>query len=227
MPNLEDQNISHLTSQLDLPAINVVLVSLRTRVLSCIRKAPNGTTHLEDPSSDFMRLLQQLEGFRKSLPARLELSPLNLYILKDSYELGSVVFLHMLYHAAICDLTRIALPGFSFPLAAGMRTASPDFNYQCAQQCRFHAEEISAIIAQISSADHSAFDDPSIADATAESTKIQIIYSAAVSNHANFSQTKANILTNLELLDTMRLDRTKVSPHVRLRTLTNFGINSL
>lgn len=214
MPGFETEQSWDIISQLDLPALSIVLIYLRTQVLSCIRKAPNGIAP-ENPVSDFMTLLRQLERFRKSLPSRLEINDLNLYVLKDNRELGSVVFLHILYHAAVCDLTRIAMPGFNFPLASAFRGASTEFIRQCSQRCLFHAEEISNIIDQVGSAGSCAFDDPAIADATAESAKIQIIYSAAVSNHPDAEATREKILINLRLLDAMRLDRDKASPHVR------------
>ena len=222
MPNIENQQSWNIVSRLDFPALNVALIYLRTQVLSCIRKAPNGIAP-ENPASDFMTMLRQLEGFRKSLPNRLEIDDLNLYVLKDNRELGSVVFLHVLYHAAVCDLTRIAIPGFNFPLATAFRGASADFINQCSQRCRFHAEEVTRMIAQVSSAGSCAFDDPAIADAAAESAKIQIIYSAAVANHSDQEATKERIRNNLKALDVMRLDRDKASPHVRSVFRTHDG----
>lgn len=214
MPILEGRNSWSSISQLDLPALNVVLIYLRTRVLACIRKSPTAVS-LQDPASEFMQLLDRLELFYDSLPSRLALSELNLYVLKDNRILGSVLFLHILYQSTVCDLTRIFMPGFNFPLGAAAKEVPADFALQCRRRCCFHAEEITKILRAAQVDGVTALDDPIIADATLESSKIQIIHSAAVSNHINIDATKENIRTNLEVLRDMRLDRQKQSPHVR------------
>jgi hypothetical protein len=61
-----------------------------------------------------------------------------------------------------------------------------------------------------------AFDDPFVADATFESTKIQIVFAAVVSNDAHFlQQTAKDIRTNIELLYTLCHNKAGPNPYVR------------
>ncbi|KAK5163457.1 uncharacterized protein LTR77_010639 [Saxophila tyrrhenica] len=228
LASIEELGTSSIVPVLDLPALNVVLIHLRTRVLRCIRTAQMYDT-IETPTSPFVSLLAQLERFRTQLPSKWELTELNIYVHKDHRVLGGVVFLHMLYHAALCDLTRISLPGFDFPLADAVRRSPSQMVRSCQQRCCFHAEEISNIIRRIQLAGDTAFDDPFVADATMESTKIQIIYSAIISQHVNFRATRNNIMLNMDLLHRLRLDRSKPSPHVQalLPICNAFGFHDI
>jgi hypothetical protein len=168
-----------------------------------------------DPSSPFMALLRQLEAFYDNLPGQYALSDLNLYLLKDQHMLGAVFFLHLLYHAALCDLCRISLPGFDFPLAAAFRVAPASFITQCQQRCHFHAESISQVIRKGLPHGRTAFDDPFVADATFESTKIQIVHAATLLHDSDTTKhTADNIETNLKLLDTLRSIENGASYHV-------------
>jgi len=162
-----------------------------------------------------MIILQQLEAFYNNLPAKYHLDELNMYILKDQHMLGAVFFLHLLYHAALCDLTRISLPGFSFPLAARMREANAAFISQCQRRCQFHAESISDLIRKGRPHGRIAFDDLFTAGCTFESTKIQMVFSVTVdSNVATMQKTRENVLSNFELMNTLNLDEAGSSPHV-------------
>ncbi|KAF1828564.1 hypothetical protein BDW02DRAFT_223305 [Decorospora gaudefroyi] len=218
-----------LIRALDLPALNVVLIHLRTKVLRCIRTA-YVEGNIWEPSSSFMVILQQLETFYNNLPAKYGLAELNMYMLKDQHILGAVFFLHLLYHAALCDLTRISLPGFCFPLAAGMRNATAAFISQCQRRCQFHAESISDLIRKGRPHGRMAFDDPFIADATFESTKIQIVISAIMPNNTNdIRTTRENVITNFELMNMLNLDEVGSSPYINalLSLCTAFGFHDI
>jgi hypothetical protein len=43
---------------------------------------------------------------------------INIYTLQDQNTIGPYFFLPLTYHACVFDLTRVTLPGYSFPLAA-------------------------------------------------------------------------------------------------------------
>jgi hypothetical protein len=139
-----------------------------------------------------------------------------MYTHRDQHTLGAVFFLHLAYHAALCDLTRVALPGFAFPLAGAFHHAPVGFLSQCQRRAQFHAAKISVLIRQGQRHGRMAFDDPFVADATFESTKIQIVFAAVVSNDADFiQQTARNIRTNIELLHTLSQEEVGPNPYVR------------
>jgi hypothetical protein len=162
-----------------------------------------------------MVVLQQLEAFYDNLPKQYALDDLNIYLLKDQHMLGAVFFLHLLYQAAICDLCRTSLPGFDFPLAAAFRDAPASFITQCQQRCYFHAESISQIIRKGLRHGRIAFGDPFVADATFESTKIQIVYAATLRHDPDaIKLTTINLQTNIKLLDTLSSNESGGSYHV-------------
>jgi hypothetical protein len=143
-----------------------------------------------------------------------------MYTHRDQNALGAVFFLHLLYHAAICDLTRVSLPGFSFPLADAFHDAPVDFLLQCQRRAQFHAAEISTLIRNGLPHRGLAFDDPFVTDAVFESTKIQIVFAAVTPNESDFVRMTADrIRSNMELLHTLVEDDAGSNPYVREHTL--------
>ncbi|RDW59107.1 hypothetical protein BP5796_12031 [Coleophoma crateriformis] len=214
---------------LDAPALSVLLVHLRMRVLRLIR-TPHPKSNLWDLSSPFMVILQQLEQFHDNLPEKYALTELNIYIRKDQHSLGSLFALHLLYHAAVCDLTRISLPGFSFPLAVAFWDAPPEFLLQCQKRSQFHAEEISRLVRQGKPHGRLAFDDPFAVDATFESTKIQIIASAIMPHTTESTvSTRNNVADNLQLLKFLGAGASEPSPYIRalLSLCMSFGFQEI
>jgi len=142
-----------------------------------------------------------------------------MYTHRDQHNLGSVFFLHLLYDAAVCDLTRIALPGFAFPLANAFHDAPVDFLSQCQRRSWFHANRISTLIRKGRAHGRLAFDDPFVGDAAFESAKIQIVFAATMSSNPDFIRTTAdNIRTNIELLDMLSQNEAGLNPYVRCRS---------
>jgi hypothetical protein len=93
-------------------------------------------------------VLKELELFYNNLPGKYDLTELSMYTHRDQHTLGAVFFLHLAYHAALCDLTRVALPGFAFPLAGAFHHAPVGFLSQCQRRAQFHAAKISVLIRQ-------------------------------------------------------------------------------
>ena len=183
--------------------------------------APPANIPLWDPSSVFMTTLRKLELFQSYIPEKFRLTDLNIYIHKEQHITGAVFFLHALCHAAMFDLTRISMPGFAFPLAAGFRNSPIEFQLDCQRRCRFHASEASNIFSQAFIHDTTVFDQPFIADVALESAKIQIIYSATVDNSVQLVETtKHNLRTNLRFLQFMHAGKEGRSPHVGLEGST-------
>jgi hypothetical protein len=162
-----------------------------------------------------MTLLQKLEAFYAKLPVKYFLTELNMYTHKDQHILSAVISLHLFFHAALCDLTRISLPGFNFPLAVGFQRAPMDFTVQCQERCLFHAREISIIVARARPHAPLAFDDGFVADAVTESTKIHIVCAATnLGNIASGPDAATTIYNNLDILKMLSLGKPRPSPFV-------------
>jgi hypothetical protein len=139
-----------------------------------------------------------------------------MYIRRELNTLGSVFMLHFFYHSIVCDLTRISLPGYEFPLAAAFRNAPISFRQQCQDRCRFHADQISNLVQTGLAAGKGAFDDLQCALAVFESTKIQIVHTCTTTSNGRDERLKAssNIRYNMRLLGEVHLQRDKPNPYV-------------
>jgi hypothetical protein len=154
-----------------------------------------------EPSSDFVRIIDQLNALYNNLPEKYYLTDANLFVLKEKGMLGGVFALHLFIHAVIFDLTRISLAGFSFPLASAFKNAPLHFRAHCQNLCRYHATQASHIIRTGMTFSPNAFDDLFCPDAIIESTKVQIIYTATVDQSPQILQeTRDNIITNFSFL---------------------------
>lgn len=149
------------------------------------------------------------------LPARFHLTDLNMYMHDDQHVIGAVVFLHLIYHGAVVDLTRITLAGFNFPLAEAFSNAPVEFRSDLQRRCRLHANEVSGIIEKGLLHGNAAFDEPFCASVAMESAKIQIIYSATAENCPQSAETtRHNLKTNLRLLELLHAGKEGRSPYV-------------
>ncbi|OAL42991.1 hypothetical protein IQ07DRAFT_650613 [Pyrenochaeta sp. DS3sAY3a] len=216
-PTLLSYALEHpaIIQSLDLPALSAIVIHLRSAVLRCIRDA-RLTQNIRDPSSPFMSILHSLEVFFANLPPKCHFTELNMYMHKDQHTLGALISLHYFYHAAMCDLTRISLPGFNFPLAASFRSTPDSFTAQCQQRCLFHAKEISKIIFASQVHGRLAFDDTFAADVTFESTKIHIVCAAL--NLGGIEPTpgpRVVISRNIDALKMSASGMSNQSPHIR------------
>lgn len=158
--------------------------------------------NISGPQSPFIGLIEQLERWYANLHHDLEMTELNSYIHAETNTLGSLIFLHLAYHAAVFDLTRISLPGFNFPLAASFEAAPVSFRQQCQRRCRFHADEVSNLIRIGLKHGPRALDDPYTFMAIYEATKIQIIHHTTVDGNDahDRSRTEDNIRANLNAM---------------------------
>ncbi|EEU40352.1 uncharacterized protein NECHADRAFT_76532 [Fusarium vanettenii 77-13-4] len=216
LSGIEQEDMSTFVKDLDLLPLVTVLVRLRGKVLRIIRTLPPTDANIWDSSSPFMLLIRELDTFYESLPDRLQITELNTYIHKDQHTIGALFYLHLMYNAAIFDLTRISLAGFSFPLAASFQHAPPEFRSQCQERCRFHAAAVSDIVRQGLTHGRVAFDDNFCADVALESSKVQIIHSATVANDDQSTEkTRQNLRTTLQLFDLLHANQDGQSTYVR------------
>ncbi|KAL1878122.1 hypothetical protein VTK73DRAFT_8002 [Phialemonium thermophilum] len=179
------------------------IVFLRTQVLHCIRTSnPADGPEPWDESSRYMQLLSWIATWYRGLPQNLTLQELNIYIHREQETLGAFFFLHIAYHSCLFDLCRICLAGYSFPLAAAMRQAPPEFLAEQQQQCFHHAESASRILQTALDAGCSGLDDSFAPTCAFESTKIQVVYFTTLGHgeRALYERVRANININLRVL---------------------------
>ncbi|KAH7165273.1 hypothetical protein EDB81DRAFT_778906 [Dactylonectria macrodidyma] len=211
------ERLGSIVCRLDLSSLLLVLVRLRDQVLRLIRTPPHPDISLWDPSSEFMTIIRKLDIFSQKIPEAFTLTDLNIYLLKDQRILGAVFELHRYLHAVYFDLTRVSLPGFTFPLAAGLRDAPPEFKRRCQDLCRTHAIAMSNLARQGFSHAPVAFDDVFCTAAMFEAAKIQIIYSSTVDNSVqSVEETKRNVRTALKLAQQLQVAQQEANPYIRL-----------
>ncbi|UKZ77094.1 hypothetical protein TrVFT333_004812 [Trichoderma virens FT-333] len=194
LTQIEDSGMHTAISELDLGALLILVVRLRTKVMQIIRVADLGM-RIWEPSSQFVRIIDQLIALYNNLPERYYLTDANLYVLKEKGMLGAVFALHLFIHAVIFDLTRISLAGFNFPLAPAFKNSPVEFRAHCQSLCRFHASQVSDIIRTGMNFHPNAFDDLFCPDVTIESTKVQIIYAATVDESPRLRRSPETILS--------------------------------
>ncbi|KAH7000660.1 hypothetical protein EDB80DRAFT_724325 [Ilyonectria destructans] len=219
-----------IVKDLDLPSLVAILIRLRGKVLRLIRTEPSSEINIWDSASPFMLIIQQLDTFYENLPDKFRITELNTYIHKDQHVLGAVFSLHLMYNAAIFDLTRISLAGFSFPLAASFLHSPPEFRSRCQERCRFHANAVSDLIQKGLIHGRDAFEDSFCADAALESAKVQIIHSATVvGGDDSMDKTRHNIRKILEFLNFLHVDKDGHSTHLRtiLQLCVLFGFRDI
>ncbi|VUC20648.1 unnamed protein product [Clonostachys rosea] len=203
LSDIETVGVMQMTPNLDLSGIVLMTVRLRINGLHLIRKQPQSlSVNICDPSSAFIKIIQQVETIYRLLPRHLRLDDDNIYNLKRNQSLGGVFFLHFLIHAAIFDLTRVSLPGFAFPIARAFQSVSTEFSSYCQQRCRFHAARATDLVRKGLQHGRTPFDDIFTADAALEAIKILIIYNATVDPSPDTSrQTWEDVQTTLQFFD--------------------------
>ncbi|KAL6874322.1 hypothetical protein HDV57DRAFT_504481 [Trichoderma longibrachiatum] len=229
-PRLSTFEIFPDRSYLNLRSHTVYLVQLRTRVLRLIRNNSQ-EANVWDSGSATLDIIQRLEIWYASLPEQLVLSDLNAYVHKELSIIGAVFMLHFLYHSIACDLLRVSLPGYVFPLSAAFHSAPLEFRRQCQERCRFHADEISRLVRVGFSYGIRVFDDLHSVMATFESTKIQIIHTATATSNAIDVRERAsyNIRLNMRALDILHLQKDKPNPYHKalIPLLEKFDFNNV
>ncbi|KAF5700071.1 regulator of drug sensitivity 1 [Fusarium globosum] len=222
-PSSEDLQKYNLRSNL------IYLMSMRTRVLRLIRTKPDAV-HVSDPQSTFMQLLHALEAWSNSISAQLQLTEFSIYVHKELNTLESLFYLHFSYHILICDLTRISIPGFAFPLAAAFQAAPGPFISHCREVCRHHAEQVTRILRMMAQHLNPLFSESITYAATYEATKIMIVYSASLGEQEPDTRMrlKDDIVFNMKALsEQTRGNLPSRACRALTRLLHRFGFNDI
>nr|RBQ96366.1 hypothetical protein FVER53263_20067 [Fusarium verticillioides] len=222
-PSSEDLQKYNIRSNL------VYLMSIRTRVLRLIRTTPDAG-HISDPQSLFMQLLQALETWGNSISTQLRLTEFSIYVHKELNTLESLFYLHLSYHILICDLTRISIPGFAFPLATAFQTAPGPFTSHCRDVCWHHATQVTRILRMMAQHLNPLFSESTTYAATYEATKIMIVYSALLGEREADTrmQLKEDIVFNMRVLsEQSRGTLPSRACRALTRLLHRFGFNDI
>ena len=106
-------------------------------------------------------------------------------------------------------VTRIFLPGFAFPLSAACGMVPEEFARQCQSRARYHADEITKLLASVLPHGPEAFDDMICHMAAFQAAKVQIVHTAAFlpDTPAARQELAARLETNIRLMTMSGLDQ--------------------
>lgn len=152
-----------------------------------------------DALPKFDDLILRLKKCGKSFPRHLQLNEINTYVHEENNQLPAFYTLHLLYHQCFCDLSRVALPGYSFPISTVIEKNQPERTKDLQLLCIDHACEITAILSASLRRKTRSLIDSTCAICAYEATKIQAVY-ARTCNGPEIDPAE-NIITNLTALD--------------------------
>jgi hypothetical protein len=133
------------------------------------------------PGSGFAVLIADINSWRQSLPSWLDFSADNIYIRRETHQLGALLLIHCMYHHVMCDVHRIALPDlfknqepFVFP---------PDrqaFVSHLQDVCFEHAQRMSVLVSHILQHGVKHFADSILPSFVYNSNRIMLYYIARI-----------------------------------------------
>lgn len=132
-------------------------------------------------SSEFAVLIGDIQSWKQSLPSWLDFSADNIYIRRESHQLGALLLIHCMYHHVICDIHRIALPElfknqepFVFP------PEQQAFVARLQTVCFEHAQRMSILVSTILQHGIKHFADPILPSFVYNSSRIMLYYIARI-----------------------------------------------
>jgi hypothetical protein len=133
------------------------------------------------PGSGFSYLINDIQSWRQSLPSWLDFSPDNIYIRRESHQLGAFLLIHCMYHHVMCDVHRIALPDlyknqdpFTFP------PQEHEFVAHLQSVCFDHAQRMSVLVSTILQHGVKHFADSILPSFVYNSSRIMLYYIARI-----------------------------------------------
>jgi len=133
------------------------------------------------PSSEFSILIKDIKSWKLSLPQWLDFSPDNIYIRRETHQLGALLLIHCMYHHVMCDVHRIAFPDlfknqepFTFP------PNQYSFKASLQDACFEHAQRMSILVSTILSHGVKHFADSILPSFVYNSSRIMLYYIARI-----------------------------------------------
>jgi hypothetical protein len=134
-----------------------------------------------EPGSEFSHLIDDVQAWKASLPSWLDFSADNIYIRRESHQLGALFLNHCMYHHVLCDIHRIALPDlyrnqepFIFP------PEQQAFKARLQMVCFEHAQRMSILVATVLQHGIKYFADPILPSFVYNSNRIMLYYIARI-----------------------------------------------
>jgi hypothetical protein len=132
-------------------------------------------------ASGFAYLINDIQTWRQNLPSWLDFSPDNIYIRRESHQLGAFLLIHCMYHHVMCDVHRIALPDlyknqdpFAFP------PQQQEFVLHLQSVCFDHAQRMSVLVSTILQHGVKHFADSILPSFVYNSSRIMLYYIARI-----------------------------------------------
>lgn len=133
------------------------------------------------PGSGFATLIDDIQSWRQSLPSWLDFSADNIYIRRETHQLGALLLIHCMYHHVMCDVHRIALPDlfknqepFVFP------SDRQPFVGHLQDVCFEHAQRMSVLVSHILQHGVKHFADSILPSFVYNSSRIMLYYIAKI-----------------------------------------------
>ncbi|KAI8938338.1 hypothetical protein NX059_005989 [Plenodomus lindquistii] len=167
------------------PADNLGMAAYYVRIVSIWRRVLRFVKHMDEeqppwlPSSGFAALIDDIQSWKRSLPSWLDFSADNIYIRRESHQLGALLLIHCMYHHVMCDVHRIALPDlfknqepFVFP------PEQQAFVAHLQDVCFEHAQRMSVLVSTILQHGVKHFADSILPSFVYNSSRIMLYYIA-------------------------------------------------
>jgi hypothetical protein len=136
--------------------------------------------------SGFAYLISDIQTWKQSLPSWLDFSADNIYIRRESHQLGALLLIHCMYHHVMCDVHRIALPDlyknqepFVFP------QGQEAFVAHLQSVCFDHAQRMSVLVSTILQHGVKHFADSILPSFVYNSSRIMLYYIARILDLSN------------------------------------------
>jgi hypothetical protein len=134
-----------------------------------------------EPGSEFSQLIEEVQSWKASLPSWLDFSADNIYIRRESHQLGALFLNHCMYHHVLCDIHRISLPDlyrnqqpYEFP------PEQHAFMSRLQMICFEHAQLMSVLVATVLQHGIKHFADPILPSFVYNSNRIMLYHIARI-----------------------------------------------
>ncbi|KAJ4331340.1 hypothetical protein N0V87_009236 [Didymella glomerata] len=169
------------------PRDNLGMAAYYVRIVSIWRRVLRFSKHMNEeqppwePGSEFSQLIEEVQSWKASLPSWLDFSADNIYIRRESHQLGALFLNHCMYHHVLCDIHRIALPDlyrnqqpYDFP------PEQHAFMSRLQNICFEHAQLMSVLVATILQHGIKHFADPILPSFVYNSNRIMLYHIARI-----------------------------------------------
>lgn len=175
VPSSSPSERAPLKLNLGLEAYYIRIVYIRGTILQQIR-IRNHSPLPWQPESMFIKLTEDLATWEADLPTDLLLTSKNIYIRREQGQLAALFGLHLMLHQCYCDLFRVSMPGFAFPMTSSFEKAPKSFWQESQDTCYHHAYKMTEILAMALKHGRTAISDSLCLISAFESVRQEMVY---------------------------------------------------